>query len=47
MNKLFNTDSFNVLLEELNKYDKNVKKHYKEYLKTNEMWNKLKSQIKF
>ncbi len=47
VNKLFNTQSFNVLLEDLDNYDKNVKKHYNEYVKTNEIWNKLKTQIKF
>ena len=33
---------FSVLLDELKKYDKNVKKDYAEYLKTNEVWEKLK-----
>ena len=47
INKLFDTNSFNILLEELNNYDKNVKKHYNEYIKTNEIWNKLKLQMKF
>lgn len=42
VNKLFGNNEFDVLLEDLNTYDKNVKKHYKEYLKTNEIWNKLK-----
>ena len=44
-NKLFENEDCNVLLEDLTKYDKNVKKHYNEYLKTNEIWNKLKSEI--
>ena len=43
--KLFENEDCNVLLEDLTKYDKNVKKHYNEYLKTNEIWNKLKSEI--
>lgn len=47
VNKLFNTESFNILLDELNNYDKNVKKHYNEYIRTNEVWNKLKTQMKF
>ncbi len=47
VNKLFNTESFNILLDELNSYDKNVKKHYNEYIRTNEVWNKLKTQMKF
>ena len=40
INKLFEGEDCNIL----NKYDKNVKKHYSEYLKTNEIWNKLKSE---
>ena len=47
VNKLFDTESFNVLLDELNNYDHNVRKHYNEYIKINEVWNKLKSQMKF
>lgn len=42
MNKLFKNYDFNVLLEELDKYSQNVEKDYEEYLKTNEIWNKLK-----
>ncbi len=42
INKLFEGADCNILLDDLNKYDKNVKKHYQEYLKTNEIWNKLK-----
>ena len=45
VNKLFENEDCKVLLEDLTKYDKNVKKHYNEYLKTNEIWNKLKSEI--
>ena len=45
VNKLFENEDCNVLLEDLTKYDKNVKKHYNEYLKTNEIWDKLKSEI--
>ena len=44
MNKIFGDNSFDSLLEELTIYDKNVTKHYKEYLKVNEIWNKLKNQ---
>lgn len=43
INKLFEGEDCNILLEDLKQYDKNVKKHYQEYLKTNEIWNKLKS----
>ena len=44
INKLFENSDFNVLLKELKSYDKNVEKHYEEYLKTNEIWNKIKSK---
>lgn len=43
VNKLFENDEFNILLDDLKEYDKNVKKHYNEYVKTNEIWNKLKN----
>ena len=36
------TDLVNIL----NEYDSNVEKHYKEYKKTNEVWNKIKFNIK-
>ena len=42
VNKLFGINQFDVLLEDIDIYHKNVKKHYNEYLKTNEIWNKLK-----
>lgn len=29
----------------LDEYDKNVEKHYKEYLETNRIWNKIKTEI--
>lgn len=45
MNKVFGDDSFNCLLEELSIYDKNVTKHYKEYIKVNDIWNELKYKI--
>lgn len=31
---------------ELEKYDENVQVHYKEYLKTNDVWNRIKVKIK-
>ena len=43
VNKLFDNSNFNMLLKDLDEYDKNVKKHYNEYIKTNEIWNKLKN----
>lgn len=42
INKLFEGEDCNVLLEDFENYDKNVKKHYEEYLRTNEIWDKLK-----
>ena len=42
VNKLFDHSDFNMLLKDLDEYDRNVKKHYNEYIKTNEIWNKLK-----
>ena len=43
LNKLLEENDFNILLKDLEEYDKNVKKHYQEFLKTNEIWNKLKN----
>lgn len=42
INKLFDNTDFNALLTDIQEYDTNVKKHYNEYIKTNEIWNKLK-----
>lgn len=42
INKLFEGEDCNILLSDLEQYTKNVKKHYEEYLKTNEIWNELK-----
>ena len=44
INKLFKDYDFKILREDLEKYSKNVEKHYKEYLKTNEIWNRLKEE---
>ena len=43
MNKLFKNYDFNILLTELTEYSNRVKEDYEDYLKTNEIWNKLKS----
>ena len=43
VNKLFDNDEFDILLKDLKEYDMNVKKHYNEYIKTNEIWDKLKN----
>ena len=43
LNKLFNNSNFNILLRDLEEYDQNVKKHYDEYIQTNQIWNRLKN----
>ena len=47
LNDIFNDNCFTILLEELEKYDKNVEQHYSDYIKTNEIWNKLKTKINY
>ena len=47
LNDIFNDNCFTTLLEELEKYDKNVEQHYNDYIKTNEIWNKLKTKINY
>ena len=42
----FETCDFRILVKELKEYDRNVKKHYAEYIKTTEVWDKLKFVIK-
>ena len=42
MNKIFQIYDFSILLEELVKYSEKVEDDYQEYLKTNDIWNKLK-----
>lgn len=42
INKLFNDNIFDILLTDFEKYHKNVKKHYNEFIKVNEIWKKLK-----
>lgn len=44
--KLFPEMSFEHLLDVLNEYDRDVQKHYKEYVETNEVWNKIKTNIR-
>ena len=46
MSTAFETCDFACLTRELEDYDKKVKKHYDEYVKTNEIWDKLKLKIK-
>ena len=45
VNKIFTHNKFDCLLEELDMYDKNVEKHYEEYKKVKEIWNKIKSEV--
>lgn len=46
INTAFSTCDFTCLIDELNEYDKNVEKHYQEYLKVNELWDELKKKLK-
>ncbi len=46
INKLFDSENFTDLVKDLKEYDKNVEKHYKEYLQTNEIWKRLKEILK-
>ena len=43
-NSIFGNDDFTELLSVVEEYDKNVEKHYECYVKTNEIWNKLKEK---
>lgn len=45
MNEVFETNEFDILPKELENYDKNVRKHYNEYIRTNEVWNELKEKM--
>lgn len=46
MSAAFETCDFSCLTRELEDYDKKVKKHYDEYVRTNEIWDKLKIKLK-
>ncbi len=46
MSTVFETCDFSCLTRELEDYDKKVKKHYDEYVRTNEIWDKLKIKLK-
>ena len=41
INKVFKNYDFSILLNELEKYNKDVEKHYQEYLKTYDIWTKI------
>ncbi len=43
LNSIFEDNCFSSLQVELEKYDKNVVNHYRDYEKTNEIWNFLKN----
>ena len=45
INTAFETCDFECLIRELEDYDKNVKKHYKEFIRTTEIWDELKYKI--
>lgn len=45
VNTAFETCDFSCLIDVLNTYDKNVEKHYQEYLKVTEIWDKLKHEV--
>ena len=42
----FETCDFSCLLRELEDYEKKIKKHYKEYIETTEVWDRLKMKMK-
>jgi len=42
IDKLFENVDFYEIIDALNDADRNVEKNYKEYIKTNEIWNKIK-----
>ena len=46
INTAFETYDFESLLTELDSYDKNVKKHYNEFIRTTEVWDSLKYKIR-
>ena len=45
VNTAFETCDFSCLLNVLDEYDRNVKKHYAEYERTTEIWDRLKYQV--
>lgn len=46
VNKIFETEKYFNLLDELEKYSSNVEVHYQEYIKTMKLWDKIKKEIK-
>lgn len=43
--KMFPDQDFKQILEILEQYDEGVEKHYKEFIETNKVWNKIKENI--
>ena len=46
INEIFKNSDFSCLIDELKSYDKDVQKHYKEYIRTNTIWNKIKKNCR-
>lgn len=47
MNKIFNTEEFNCLIEKLDLYDRTVKQDYEQYIEVNKIWQKIKKHYNF
>ena len=45
MNKMFKDKDFNILLEDLEKYNSNVKQDYEDFQHVQVVWKKLKKTI--
>ena len=45
INQLFPNYDFSILLQILEEYNANVTKHYKEYIRINNIWNKIKTKV--
>ncbi len=46
MNEIFKSVDFSILLKELDNYNMSVEKDYDEYIKTNEVWKKVRDILK-
>ena len=47
LNAMFGDNSFSLLLDELRIYNQDVRQHFEEYKRTNEIWNTLKCNINY
>lgn len=45
VNKLFDDCNFMSLLDDMKEYTKNIDNHYRDFIKTNEIWNRIKEEI--